>query len=75
MKTILTVNEVTKQYRNNELILKEVSLEIEEGSFTVIIGPSGSGKSTLLNIMLRITKAEQRKCILRRQGHYTIQRT
>ncbi|WP_438498090.1 ABC transporter ATP-binding protein [Paenibacillus sp. IHBB 3054] len=56
MKTILTVNEVTKQYRNNELILKEVSLEIEEGSFTVIIGPSGSGKSTLLNIMSGLQK-------------------
>ncbi|AWV33459.1 ABC transporter ATP-binding protein [Paenibacillus odorifer] len=56
MKTILSVNKVTKQYRSNELILKEVSLEIEEGSFTVIIGPSGSGKSTLLNIMSGLQK-------------------
>ncbi|MEK4064665.1 MULTISPECIES: ABC transporter ATP-binding protein [Paenibacillus] len=56
MKTILTVNEVTKQYRNNELVLKAISLEIEEGSFTVIIGPSGSGKSTLLNIMSGLQK-------------------
>ncbi|MEK3867172.1 ABC transporter ATP-binding protein [Paenibacillus sp. FSL H7-0716] len=56
MKTILSVNKVTKQYRSNELILKEVSMEIEEGSFTVIIGPSGSGKSTLLNIMSGLQK-------------------
>lgn len=31
--------------------LKMVDLEIEDGSFVVIMGPSGSGKSTLLNIL------------------------
>ncbi|MEG6570877.1 ABC transporter ATP-binding protein, partial [Thermoanaerobacterium thermosaccharolyticum] len=31
--------------------LKEVSVSIEKGKFTTIIGPSGSGKSTLLHCM------------------------
>lgn len=32
-------------------VIHDVSLEIEEGEFCVLIGPSGSGKSTLLRII------------------------
>lgn len=36
--------------------MKGVQLEVEENTFTVILGPSGSGKSTLLNIMSGMLK-------------------
>ncbi len=38
-------------FYGNEAILHDISLTIEEGSFTVLSGESGSGKSTLLSIL------------------------
>ena len=32
-------------------VLKDISLDVEEGEVLSIIGPSGSGKSTLMNII------------------------
>ena len=44
---------------DEEFILKDINLEIKEGSFTAIIGANGSGKTTLakhLNALLLPTK-------------------
>lgn len=37
--------------RGENLVLRNVSFQVEPGSFVVITGPSGGGKSTLLNIV------------------------
>lgn len=50
MKTILKSESVTKDY-GKERIVKGITLDIYEETFTTILGPSGSGKSTLLNIL------------------------
>lgn len=52
--SIVSVQEVQREYTQGEFVVKAlqgVSLDIEEGEFTVLMGPSGSGKSTLLNII------------------------
>ncbi len=40
-------------------VLKDISFEIEEGSFTTLIGPSGCGKSTLLRIVAGLVKKDK----------------
>lgn len=50
---MIKVQNVTKSYGGKEKfpVLKGISLEIADGSFSVILGASGSGKSTLLNVI------------------------
>ncbi|HUT79670.1 MAG TPA: ABC transporter ATP-binding protein [Candidatus Bathyarchaeia archaeon] len=45
----ISLNRVTFKYKNSdEFALKNVSLDINEGDFLLLVGFSGSGKSTLL---------------------------
>ena len=43
----ITLDQVTKHYAGVPVV-NDVSLDIGEGEFFVLLGPSGSGKSTLL---------------------------
>ena len=42
--------------RSGKLVLKDISLTINEGEFVGIVGPNGSGKSTLMLAILGILK-------------------
>ena len=46
-KTMIDLQHITMKY-GDLTVLDDISLQIAEGSKTVIIGPSGAGKSTLL---------------------------
>lgn len=53
-RTIIEIKDLCKSYGEGISLVKaldHISLTIEEGSFTAIVGASGSGKSTLLHMI------------------------
>ena len=54
---MLKLTNVHKSFDKTE-VLKGISLKVEKGSVTAIIGPSGAGKTTLLRCMNFLEKAD-----------------
>ena len=51
MSALLTFENVWVEY-GDKVVLENVEMTIEEGSFVSVIGPSGAGKSTFLRLVL-----------------------
>ncbi len=50
---MIKLENVSKTFKDNDQleVLKNISFEIEDNTFTTIVGKSGSGKTTLMNII------------------------
>ena len=70
---IMRCEHLTKVYQAGEskvFALNDVSLGIEQHSFTAIIGPSGSGKSTFLHLLSGLDKPSSGKVWYQDQDLY-----
>jgi phosphonate transport system ATP-binding protein len=61
---VLRVEHLTKVYPSGTVALKDVSFDVEDGEFLVIIGLSGSGKSTLLRCINRLIEPTEGRILL-----------
>ncbi len=59
----IVLEHVTKRYEQ-QVVVNDVSLEIKDGEFFVLLGSSGSGKTTVLNIIAGLVPAAQGRVLL-----------
>ncbi len=50
--SIIEVSHLSFSYSQSE-VLRDISFNVEKGSFLAVIGPNGAGKSTLLNLLCK----------------------
>ena len=56
---VVTANEITRRYGAGDTAvdaLRGVSLDVDKGKLTAVMGPSGSGKSTLMHILAALDR-------------------
>lgn len=61
---MIKVKDIVKSYgagENRFQVLKDISLDIEDKDFVVILGASGSGKSTFLNVISGLERPDSGK--------------
>ena len=63
MSNVIEIKNLSFSYdyeeENKTLVLDDVTLDIERGSYTVIVGHNGSGKSTLAKLMIGLLEKEK----------------
>ncbi len=60
----IVLEQLGKRYEGHPVV-NNVSLEVADGEFFVLLGPSGSGKSTILRMIAGLTAIDQGRVLLR----------
>ena len=54
MNKIISINKLSKKYKNDFDALKNINLNINENEILALLGPNGAGKTTLISIICGI---------------------
>ena len=46
---------------DEDLLMKDVNIDVKAGQMVAIVGPTGAGKTTLMNLLLRFYDVKRRK--------------
>ncbi|WP_026567337.1 ABC transporter ATP-binding protein [Bacillus sp. UNC41MFS5] len=49
----VTFDHVSFGYEENELLIKDMEIDVKPGQTVAIVGPTGAGKTTLINLLMR----------------------
>ncbi|WP_327286918.1 ABC transporter ATP-binding protein [Streptomyces sp. NBC_01198] len=61
---MIQIESVTKRYPDGTTAVDELSLDIPDGSITVLVGPSGCGKTTTLRMINRMVEPTSGRILL-----------
>lgn len=64
---MLKIKSLSKSY-GNQKVLENITLSLEAGSSTAIVGPSGTGKTTLLNMIGALDKPDNGEILFNGQS-------
>ena len=66
----IVLDGVTKVFGQDVVAVHDVSMEVGDGEFMVLVGPSGCGKSTLLRIVAGLEELTDGEVIDRRPDRH-----
>jgi osmoprotectant transport system ATP-binding protein len=61
---LIRIESVTKRYPDGTVAVDQLSLDIPDGSITVLVGPSGCGKTTTLRMINRMVEPSEGRILL-----------
>lgn len=64
IKPDIEINQITFSYQNREPLFTDLSIHIDSGKTTALVGTSGSGKSTIIDLLLRIYDVENGEILI-----------
>ena len=61
---MIRIESITKRYPDGTVAVDELSLDIPDGSITVLVGPSGCGKTTTLRMINRMVEPSSGRILI-----------